>query len=600
MSYDMNITELQEKETLQDEDLFVVEDKQNTKNIKFRNLVKSIISDAELPTEDRIYSALKIKRMIDTLDTKYMEALQEASRTAANIKEFGATKKMLEELQEELLVSINEKATPNYVDRAIENLVSKDHKFTASDFDTSSDEVKIKIENLAQEVIDMITGEAVVEISNRAPKGGWRTEDFADGSIVANKLSKEYRYRGNKLDGNIDEFVEDGIYLLSSSVRNMPSDNNESDDELRLLKVTVYGDYIEQELHYITNLEYHPIFRRKCKRTRLHATEFVRIDEISDVYKISRLMLSDDYASLPKLDGHNIYNIKQEGNFIALSNCIGLPTKDKYLINVKRFDDYTYIYQAYNMSVSKCEIYMSLVYCLENYSVVNTEWFKTTNSERSKFEGKKLHIIGDDIVFGIGSSEIGKKAIPALLGSKYGFVVNNCALSDATAGNYNDEIMAKYDINEQIVSTSLTDTDYVLIFIGTNDYRCGKAQIGYNGDTDSNSFKGGLNLAIGNIYAANPKAKILLASPIYRDRLNTVGDGHNGDNTLVNDYYLTDFANAMSEVAKYNHIPFLNLTDTCGINKYNASAYLSDGLHLNDLGQELIADKIFDGFNQYY
>lgn len=600
MSYDLGIKELQEKKNLEDQDLFIVEDEQNTKKVKLRDIITSIIKDDELPTEERIYSALKIKEMILELSTDYSDTINDLLQIIDELEKKAATKKMLEDVEVVLTEMISGRVTPEYVNRALDTRLEKDHKFTAADFDLTSDEYKIKLENLAEEVIAAITGETVMEVTNRAPKGGWRTEDLSDGVISSKKLATNYRFRGNYLEGQIDQFTQDGIYLLASTVLDMPSDQPDGDDELRVLFVSVYGDYIQQDLYYVSNIEYHPLYRRRCNKNRLHATKFIRIDEITDAYKINREMLSDDYAALPILSNTNIFSIKKEGNFIANQNCIGLPTKDKYFISVNKFDDYTLIYKAYNITTTKCDVYISLVYRLENYSLVTTDWFKTTSNSRSKFDGKKLHIFGDDIVFGIGASDMAKKSIPALLSSKYGFIVNNCALSDGTAASYGDEIMSRYDINEQIGRTSLRDTEYALIFVGSNDYRCGKASIGQNNNISLNSFKGGLNMAIANIMAANPKIKILLATPIYRDSLSNTNDGKNSDTTMVNDYYMADFTNAMIEVAKYNHLPILNLTDTCSINKYNASTYLSDGVHLNDVGQELIADKILDGFNQAY
>ena len=52
---------------------------------------------------------------------------------------------------------------------------------------------------------------------------------------------------------------------------------------------------------------------------------------------------------------------------------------------------------------------------------------------------------------------------------------------DATAADYNDEILQDTSVLTQIDRTTglgSTDTTYVLICVGSEDYRCGKAQIG--------------------------------------------------------------------------------------------------------------------------
>lgn len=597
MSYEMHISELLEKESLQESDIFIIEDSQNTKIVTLRNLIKSIITDNEVATDYRIYSAKKIQDAIDTIDTYCKENIGGLQGDIKKLNKLTATKTELENLQLDLMASIDGKVDEDFVNTAVETRMPKTYKIKSSDLDTSSDAYKIKLANLAQEVIDVLTGEIAYEVTNKAPKGGWTSDDIAVGTIVSSRLSDSYRFRQTLTEGTINDCLKDGIYILSHQVEGLPKENS-SDKEMRILEVDAIGeDYVIQTVRYLTNI-YSTVYRRKGKTDKIHSVEFERIQEITESSPIKRSMLSDLYNTIEEKSNINIYTIKKECRFIANSTCKGLPSQDKYYVEVSCFDDSTFIYTAYNMSTSKCEVYKSMVYKSGSYSVTS-EWFKVTSSKKSKFDGKNLHIFGDDIIYGIGSTDIPNLSIPALLKSRYGFNVTNCALQDATAGDY-DDILAKSSLNAQINATNVVNSDYVLIFVGTNDYRSGKTIIGSDDSVDTLTFKGGLNLVIQKLYSQNPSIKIMLATPIYRNRLKTPGDGRNSNREQVNNLYLSDFSNAIVELGKYNHIPVLNLLDTCNINMYNADQYLSDGLHLNNEGQSMITDKIFDGFNNLY
>ena len=145
----------------------------------------------------------------------------------------------------------------------------------------------------------------------------------------------------------------------------------------------------------------------------------------------------------------------------------------------------------------------------------------------------------------------------------------------------------------------MEDAEYAMILVGTHDWDSAKSTLGIAQNVSEYSYMGGLNTAIQNIYAKNPNTKILLITPFFRSRIKS-GDDKNSDDNTYNDLRLEDFADAMVAVANYNHIPCLNLYETSGINKFNSTAYLKDGLYPNDAGHELIADKILDAMNRFY
>ena len=247
------------------------------------------------------------------------------------------------------------------------------------------------------------------------------------------------------------------------------------------------------------------------------------------------------------------------------------------MVNIRSFDDRKE-YEAKMADINGCVTYTCYEYYDSNHSLIRTDWYNSTNISKSKFDGKSIHIFGDGISYGLGSTDVLNKAYPAILNRKYGWRVFNHSLSDATAGNYGDELLEQRSLLTQIdTATGLSaEKDvYVLIFLGAEDYRSGLANIGNNDNTGDRTFKGALNYAIEKLMTKAPRCKIMFVTPIYRSSTEP-GDELDCDTNLVNDKYLTDFASAMCDIAKINHIPCLNLFDECMINKYNAGIYLSE------------------------
>ena len=166
-----------------------------------------------------------------------------------------------------------------------------------------------------------------------------------------------------------------------------------------------------------------------------------------------------------------------------------------------------------------------------------------------------------------------------------------------------EEIMEAFEtIRKEKYPDGLATEDevYAMIFIGAEDYRSGMAPIGNNDYKNDTTFKGALNTAIEMIQEKCPSVKIMLITPIFRSSTEP-GDGLDCDTNIVNDKYLREFANAMVDIGKLNHVPCLNLFDECMINNYNSGVYLNDnGVYPNDKGHALLAEKIQNGFNRYY
>lgn len=592
------IRDLLEKKVIEETDIMIIEDSTNTRRVTVENFVKSITKDDDIPTKYRIYSSEKIQTMIDDLEKFLKTGVGQVQNLTQELDRKKADREELVAFKDALILELNKMANNETMIEMIDSKRDKNVKITAADLDTSSDEYKLGLENLKDEVLEYMIGGTPIP-SNRPPKGGWVTEDIADEAISFRKLAEDYRYGGHFVEGNINEFVKDGIYTLGSKVIGLPSEDEDDENQIRLLTVTVTeNNIIKQVVEYVNDLKYRPIYRRVASRGRLRVTEFIRVEEINNKFKAHRDLLSEDFNNCGELSGCDLFTITKEGHYLADNTVTNMPTFDTYEVDIRKFGD-RLIYQATSMGNTRCDVYQSMQYYTVGMNPVNTPWFNISSFSRSKFEGKTVHIFGDGIIFGLGSSDIPNKSIPALLGSKYGLRVINNALGDATAGAYDDETLAERSLVTQISLDTMDDADYAIIMIGTHDWDCGRGDIGKDTTTSDLYFKGALNLAVQKILQKNARTKILFTTPIFRSRTK-IGDGKNSDDYAKNDLYLSEFVDAMKDIAHIYHIPCVDLYNTSGINKYCSAGYLKDGLYLNDAGHELIASKIMDAMNLYY
>lgn len=605
MNVGIFITDLLEKERIDDTDILLVEDLENTKKVLFRNFRISLISDKEAPANYRIYSSQKVQQLIDDIRDSVSDGIGGMEEDIQNLIKDKVSHKELDAAIAEIDAKKLDKVDLDPVIQELENTRKKSVPITGQDLAYGNEDEKIHLKHLGADILDAMTGKTPITPPS-VPTGGWRGDDLADGSISARKLTKDYTYRGSYPEGNLNRLVESGVYEVAATVEGVPH-YGEDMDETRLLEVIRYGTdgkYIIQRVYYKEySSEVRPYFERKGLFQKLSILDFVAHFEISEVNKVESDLLGDRYNNRGKLsEGDLFLDTKADGNYLCESTVKNLPTADKYLVNVRTFDNRKE-YEAKRADINGCITYSCYEYYDSNHALIRTDWFNSTNVSKSKFDGKAIHIFGDGISYGLGSTDILHTAYPSILNKKYGYRVFNHALSDATAGNYGDDIFKQSSLLTQIdTATGLTVEDeiYVLIFIGAEDYRSGMAPIGNDDNENDTTFKGSLNLAIKKLLTKAPSAKVMLVSPIFRSSTEP-GDDLDCDTNLVNDKYLRDFANAMSDIGKVNHIPCLDLFDECMINKYNSKIYLNkDGVYPSDKGHAMIAEKIHDGMCKFY
>ena len=598
----LGLHELIEKTDLSDEDIIIIEDEENTKRISFKNFRDSLIDDNELPSEHRIYSSQKLNVAIENFQKQLDYDIGKLEGKVTNITETYITPNEVDEKILEFSKTVSDIVDIEIIKQSLESKRNITDSITCDDIESGEDAKKIQLKNLSAEVLNAMTGDSPVTVP-AVPEGGWVQEDIANGSINAAKLAKQYRYKGHYPEGDINRFTSDGLYLLGASVSGLPKYNEDEEDEDRLLEVINYGpdQYIIQRVYYAVESgdKVRPFYERKSLLSRLQVSKFVAKYEVTDNFKITRNVLEDNILDMGIIGSGSVYDLTEDGNYLVMSGVNNLPnTEDNFTVSVRKYNNRTE-YIAKVISIDKCEIYISNSYVIGSGSKATTQWYVTNTSTKSRLDGKKLHLFGDGICYGLGSSNIPTLSYPALLTSRYGLNIINHALGDATIGEYGDEYLSERSVIKQIENANITDGDFAIIFAGSEDYKSGVAKLGTNNNNSDYYFKGSLNICIEKLLQKNSSIKILVVSPLFRARLDA-DDFRNSDETAINELYLRDYSNAMKEICEYNHIPFLDLHSTCMINKYNYNAYLSDGLYPNDAGHDMLANKIFSALDYFY
>lgn len=148
------------------------------------------------------------------------------------------------------------------------------------------------------------------------------------------------------------------------------------------------------------------------------------------------------------------------------------------------------------------------------------------------------------------------------------------------------------------------NVDIVTLWGGTNDWnngvQLGEFETQVNISTrDDDTYIGALCSCVEKLLGFYPTSKIILVGTTPRTRSNGIFTHHNDINGVG--LYLNDYVDAMSKVADWYGLPFLDLLHKSGINTLNIQEYMypqydNEGaayyLHFNQKGENLIAEKV--------
>lgn len=210
-----------------------------------------------------------------------------------------------------------------------------------------------------------------------------------------------------------------------------------------------------------------------------------------------------------------------------------------------------------------------------------------------ELQGKKINFLGDSITEGHGTSAAGKK-FTDLLAANYGVIARNYGIGGTRiAKQHTPSIEPRWDQDFITRAAEMeADADAVVVFGGTNDYGHGDAPLGTMGDRDPLTFYGALHTLYIDLITKYPDNPIVILTPLHRcNELSPRGDGGKPQDVAP----LKTYVDIIREVAEYYSLPVLDLYKTSGMQPevpIIKERYIPDGLHPNDAGHVILAEKI--------
>ena len=200
-----------------------------------------------------------------------------------------------------------------------------------------------------------------------------------------------------------------------------------------------------------------------------------------------------------------------------------------------------------------------------------------------------INFLGDSITQGCGASSF-EKGFVALLkdalnlkeARNYGVGGTRISRQDGGDVSYNEDFCQRAE--------KMEDADAIVVFGGTNDYGHGTSPMGEFSDRTNYSFYGALHCLSQMLIKKYTGKPIIFMTPIHRKE-----EVNGGEGAKFGNHTLYDYVCAIKEVARYYAIPVLDLYSVSMIQpqeEYIREALCPDGLHPNDAGHRLIADRV--------
>lgn len=211
-----------------------------------------------------------------------------------------------------------------------------------------------------------------------------------------------------------------------------------------------------------------------------------------------------------------------------------------------------------------------------------------------ELKGKKIAFLGDSITEGHGvedkESNIYWQRIGKMTGAEvYGYGIGGTRIADQLFPSINP----KHDLHFiPRVDEMIDDADVVVVFGGTNDFGHGDAPLGHMDDRTDETFYGACHVLLEKLINKYPEAQIVLMTPLHREIEDEDGRNAKGIRRAGT---LADYVQIERRVAQYYGIPVVDLFATCMMQPkvpVLKEKYMPDGLHPNDAGHALIANRL--------
>lgn len=209
-------------------------------------------------------------------------------------------------------------------------------------------------------------------------------------------------------------------------------------------------------------------------------------------------------------------------------------------------------------------------------------------------ENKVICFLGDSITEGVGASVPDKKYVEVFR-EITGYEVRNYGVSGTRFARQKKlSSPASFDYDFQLRADMLISMekqiDYVFVFGGTNDFGHGDAGLGELSDTDPYTFCGGANNVFHKLVSTYGRDKVCCILPLHRwNEKNPYGSGKKYISVPLEEYrrLLVAIINKFNLSSVDLWEKGLPAPQSC-----MAGEYFADGLHPNDKGHRLIAEKL--------
>ena len=209
-------------------------------------------------------------------------------------------------------------------------------------------------------------------------------------------------------------------------------------------------------------------------------------------------------------------------------------------------------------------------------------------------KGKTAIFLGDSITEGAGTSCEENRY--------YNILKRRCELNEVVGygvGGTRIAIQSKpseverYDRHFSLRADEMQkNADIVVVFGGTNDYGHGDAPLGEFSDRTPYTFYGACHELFQKLINKYSESTIVVVTPLHRvDEMNLRGEGFKQTEVAP----LSVYVDIIKEVARYYSLPVCDLYANSGMQPnipIIKEKYIPDGLHPNDKGNEIIADRL--------
>lgn len=210
-----------------------------------------------------------------------------------------------------------------------------------------------------------------------------------------------------------------------------------------------------------------------------------------------------------------------------------------------------------------------------------------------ELKGKKIVFLGDSITEGCGVADQNNNFINRIGRAGECREVVNYGIGGTRIARQTKPTNERWDLDFcKRVEDLDEDADIVVVFGGTNDFGHGDAPLGSFEDRTEYTFYGACHYLMNRLHERFPGKPVVICTPIHRlTEDNTKGDGGKAYHCAP----LSTYVNIIKEVAAYYALPVLDLWAVSGIQPkvdIIRERYCPDGLHPNDAGHELLANKM--------